>query len=99
MQHSVQAKSFGAWRSFVADVKTLRLKVAQPLAMHSQLGARMVFQTWTAFVVKTQRRQIAHCFNEAKVSAHDLKHWKQYVVDREHDRSQRVSVSGVAFFS
>jgi hypothetical protein len=50
-------------------------------------------------VVKTQRRQIAHCFNEAKVSAHDLKHWKQYVVDREHDRSQRVSVSGVAFFS
>jgi hypothetical protein len=80
MQHSAQAKSFGAWRSCVARRKTLRLKVTQALATRSQLGARMVFQTWTAFVAKTQRRRIAQGFNDAKVSAHAFKHWRQYVV-------------------
>ncbi|RLN69843.1 hypothetical protein BBJ28_00014789 [Nothophytophthora sp. Chile5] len=93
LQHSLQKKSFGAWSAFVSQRKTLRLKMAQALAMRTQMCSRTVFQTWKTFASKSQRNRKAQEFLAAKTSVHAIKHWRQYVLLCKVERMMGTSLT------
>ncbi|TYZ62131.1 hypothetical protein PybrP1_005066 [[Pythium] brassicae (nom. inval.)] len=59
LQHSVQRTTFLSWREFTHRRRELKRKVANALAMYTQLSSRAAWSAWATFTTTSKRNRQA----------------------------------------